>query len=213
MVLQSLKKMKKNKESNILYGSHNSMTFLPPKHWWGYLGLWIARCQNKTLEEQFNAGARVFDLRVCYDTDALNVRFAHGAIEFKYVKNYSFYDVIITLYELAKKNNCKVYIRLILEKSDNDFECYMFSQLCEDLDDERYYTDHLTFFGGNRKGDWKKLYTFNGNIPDALNNQFVSSMMPDARWYEKICPYLYAKRMNKANKAKMKEVVNLFDFI
>lgn len=31
-------------KEEIIYGSHNSMTFLPPKHWWGYLGLWIARC-------------------------------------------------------------------------------------------------------------------------------------------------------------------------
>lgn len=104
-----------------------------------------------------------------------------------------------------------MYVRLILEKYESDEECDCFVRSCKSL--ERLEYPNIKLFGGNRKGDWKKLYTFKGNIPDALNNQFVSSMMPDARWYEKICPYLYAKRMNKVNKGKMKEIINLFDFV
>lgn len=194
-------------KEEIIYGSHNSMTFLPPKHWWGYLGLWIARCQNKTLEEQFNAGARVFDFRIHYGYG--DWEFAHGLVNFK--SDISFWKYLGILKTLARANNETIYIRLILEKYESDEDCDCFIRYCKALEREEY--SNLKFFGGNRKGDWKKLYTFKDNIPDALNNQFVSSMMPDARWYEKICPYLYAKRMNKENKGKMKEVINLFDFV
>ena len=34
-----------------------------------------------------------------------------------------------------------------------------------------------------------------------------------AKWYEKACPWLYAKRMNKENLTKMQYLTNLFDFI
>lgn len=196
-------------KEKIIYGSHNSMTFLPPKHWWGYLGLWIARCQNKTIEEQFNAGARVFDFRIYYDYNEIEWNFAHGLINFK--SDISFWKYLEILNTLARAKNETVYIRLILEKYESEEDCDCFIRYCKTLEKGKY--SNLEFFGGNRKGDWKKLYTFKGNIPDALNNQFVSSMMPDARWYEKICPYLYAKRMNKVNKGKMKEIVNLFDFV
>lgn len=186
------------------------MTFLPPKHWWGYLGLWIARCQKKTIEEQFNAGARVFDFRIYYDYDNMfGWSFAHGLIDFK--DNKGIYDYLKLLNNLAEEKKETVYVRLILEKYESDEECDCFVRSCKSL--ERLEYPNIKLFGGNRKGDWKKLYTFKGNIPDALNNQFVSSMMPDARWYEKICPYLYAKRMNKVNKGKMKEIINLFDFV
>lgn len=194
-------------KEEIIYGSHNSMTFLPPKHWWGYLGLWMARCQNKTLEEQLYAGARVFDFRIHYGDE--DWEFAHGLVNFK--SDISFWKYLGNLNTLARANNETIYIRLILEKYESDEDCDCFIRFCKALERAEY--SNLSFFGGNRKGDWKKLYTFKGNIPDALNNQFVSSMMPDARWYEKICPYLYAKRMNKVNKGKMKEIFNLFDFV
>lgn len=197
-------------KEEIIYGSHNSMTFLPPKHWWGYLGLWIARCQNKTIEEQFNAGARVFDFRIYYDYNEVEWNFAHGLINFK--SDIRFWKYLEILNTLARAKNETVYIRLILEKYESDEDCDCFIRYCNKALERGEYSN-LKFFGGNRKGDWKKLYTFKGNIPDALNNQFVSSMMPDARWYEKICPYLYAKRMNKVNKGKMKEIINLFDFV
>lgn len=212
MVLQSLKKMKKNKESNILYGSHNSMTYLPVKNWWLYPFNWIAKCQNKSIIDQYKAGARVFDLRVYLDTKTNIWGFAHGFVNFNTtsLSIVSIETICALLDKIALHDKEDIYIRLILEKYKNDKECERFKNLCEVL--ERIFTN-IKFFGGNRKLDWKKLYTFKNDIPDNLNNQWVSSMAKDVRWYERICPRLYAKRMNKVNKEQMKEVVNLFDFI
>ena len=90
-------------------------------------------------------------------------------------------------------------------------ECDEFAKMCENI--EQTYPN-ITFFGGNRKGDWKKLYQFKDkSFTDDNNNQWVSSMAPDARWYEKVCPRLYAMRKNKSNKQQAKELTNLYDFV
>lgn len=192
----------------IVYGSHNTMTYLPIKNWWLFPGLLIARCQNHNIEEQFKNGARVFDLRIYFNTKSKQWEFAHGLINFK--SKETLYWVVWRLAQLKKNTQDDVYVRIILEKWTSESQCRYFSEVCAAY--ELKYPK-LKFIGGNRKGDWKKLYTFKTDVPDNLNNQWVSSMAGDARWYEKAFPFLYARRMNKKNKIKMKEKLNLFDFI
>ena len=192
----------------IVYGSHNTMTYLPIKNWWLFPGLLIARCQNNNIEEQFKNGARVFDLRVYYNTKTYRWEFAHGLINFKSKKSVT--EIIRDIRQLKETTQDDVYVRLILEKWTLESDCYIFSRKCSFY--ERI-CPKLKFIGGNRKGDWKKLYTFKTDVPDNLNNQWVSSMAEDARWYEKVFPFLYALRMNKKNRLRMKEKLNLFDFI
>lgn len=192
----------------IVYGSHNTMTYLPIRNWWLFPGLLIARCQNHNIEEQFKNGARVFDLRIYFDTKSMRWEFAHGLINFKSKKSVT--EIIRNIEQLKKTTQDDVYVRLILEKWTSILECHNFSSKC--MFYERICPE-LKFIGGNRKGDWKKFYTFKTDVPDNLNNQWVSSMAEDARWYEKAFPFLYARRMNKKNKIKMKEKLNLFDFL
>lgn len=192
----------------IVYGSHNTMTYLPIKNWWLFPGLLIARCQKRDYIEQFNRGARVFDLRVYYNTKTHRWEFAHGLIDFKSKDTLSL--VVCRLAQLKKTTQDDVYVRIILEKWTSESQCRYFSDVCAAY--ELKYPK-LKFIGGNRKGDWNKLYTFKTDVPDSLNNQWVSSMAEDARWYEKAFPFLYARRMNKKNKIKMKEKLNLFDFV
>lgn len=192
----------------IVYGSHNTMTYLPIKNWWLFPGLLIARCQNHNIEEQFKNGARVFDLRIYFDTKSMRWEFAHGLINFKSKKSVT--EIIRDIRQLKETTQDDVYVRLILEKWTSILECHNFSNKC--MFYERTCPE-LKFIGGNRKGDWKKFYTFKTDVPDNLNNQWVSSMAEDARWYEKAFPFLYARRMNKKNKIKMKEKLNLFDFV
>lgn len=192
----------------IVYGSHNTMTYLPIKNWWLFPGLLIARCQNHNIEEQFKNGARVFDLRIYFNTKSKQWEFAHGLIDFK--SKDTLYWVVRHLAQLKKTTQDDVYVRIILEKWTSESQCRYFSDICAAY--ELKYPK-LKFIGGNRKGDWKKLYTFKTDVPDNLNNQWVSSMAEDARWYEKAFPFLYARRMNKKNKIKMKEKLNLFDFV
>ena len=71
----------------IVYGSHNTMTYLPIKNWWLFPGLLTARCQNNNIGEQFKNGARVFDLRPYFNDKTKRWEFAHGLIKFKSKSN------------------------------------------------------------------------------------------------------------------------------
>lgn len=196
------------KQGTPIIGTHNSMTFLPPEHWYGWFMTPFARCQNKTIEEQWYDGARCFDLRVKFDRRG-NSHFAHGLYD---CSNYfSPDDAIRKIEQLRYYSKEDVYVRLILEDSKaENYQAKYFRRACECTEEVFKF---IHFFGGNRKGDWKKLYTFKDDVPDSLNNQWVSSMAEDARWYEKFLPFAYAWRCNKRNKENVKPKFNLFDFI
>lgn len=46
-----------------MIGSHNSMSYLPIRGWRKVLAPW-ARCQNLTLQQQYELGVRYFDIRI-----------------------------------------------------------------------------------------------------------------------------------------------------
>ena len=196
-----------------LIGSHNTMSYLKPSNWLLYLGYLIsAKCQNKTLVEQINSGVRVFDIRIFPEYDKHGTtfwRYGHGLT--KFTRNSpNIYLIVNTLNEKAKKDKKPMYMRIILERCKSERDVQEFIDLCKFLE---FNYPHVEFLGGNRKKDWKKCYIFSTCITDNNVNQPVSSMAPDARWYEEICPWLYAKRMNKVNKDKLIKGINLFDFI
>ena len=195
-----------------LIGSHNTMSYLKPSNWLLYLGYLIsAKCQNKTLVEQIDSGVRVFDIRVFpeYIFGSTFWRYGHGLI--KFTRNSpSIYNIASTINDMAKRTKKPMYMRIILERCKSERDIQKFIELCKFLESNYPYVE---FLGGNRKKDWKKCYIFSSCITDNNVNQPVSSMAKDARWYEKICPWLYAKRMNKVNKDKLIKGINLFDFI
>ena len=179
-----------------MIGTHNSMTYLPPKNWWMYPFRFIAKCQSKDLTEQYyKYGVRIFDLRIAYDEYGCP-EFRHGSMIYKG----DVYEHLQYLNSLPEK----VYVRLILEK--NGHEDY-FIKDCKVFEDKY---PNIIFFQGNRKSDWKKLYTF--KQPDLPLTQMISSMtwkIWDDWW-----PWLYARIMNKKNRAKYKDAEYLLlDFI
>lgn len=184
----------------MIIGTHNSMTYLPPKKWWGYLLTPFWRCQRKTWLEQWNAGVRCFDLRITFEKDGTPV-FAHGIVKLDEHAGLTLFEIV----SHARKAGQKVYIRIVCEDLTASAEiAEKFKSLCELLDK----FDCVVPFEGRRKGDWKQLYGF---VYKPKLNQFVGSMAPDARWYEKLMPWFYAKRMNKKNQPQ--EDVTLYDFI
>ena len=195
-----------------LIGSHNTMTYLKPTNWLLYLGYLIsAKCQNKTWLEQISSGVRVLDIRVFpeYIFGTTFWRYGHGLI--KFTRNSPcIYKIASTINDRAKRTKKPMYMRIILERCKSKRDVQEFIELCTYLELKFPY---VKFLGGNRKKDWKKCYTFSSDITDNNVNQPVSSMAEDARWYEKVCPWLYAKRMNKVNKDKLIKGINLFDFI
>ncbi len=194
---------------NIIYGSHNTMTYLRPQHWYGWFMLPFARCQKGDLEQQWKAGVRCFDLRIRFTKKGIPY-FAHGLYECSH--HTSPYTVLLVLATKAVNEKETIHVRLILEDTKKkDYNETYFLQFCRWA--ERTIVAGARFYGGNRKGDWKKVYTFPDDTPDALNNQWVGSMADDANCLEKIMPFLYAWRHNRKNKVKMKEKFNLFDFV
>ncbi len=190
----------------MVIGSHNSMTYLKPRHWYGWLMIPFARCQNKTLAEQYKAGARCFDLRIRPDMKH-SFSFAHGFMEM----SDGLAIGIDPLYSMAVRDNEKVYIRIILEDVGMNYPAEAASEwfvnICESF--ARYYP-MFTFFEGRRKSDWKLLYDFPFK-PKV--QQFVSSMADDARWYERIFPRLYARRTNGTHIPDEDCDIALYDFI
>ncbi|MGN0144129.1 MAG: hypothetical protein ACI398_04050 [Clostridium sp.] len=66
-----------NTKGIVIIGSHNSLSYLKPKHWYQWIFYPWARCQSKTLKEQYDSGVRYFDIRVRFDKNN-NVVFCHN---------------------------------------------------------------------------------------------------------------------------------------
>ena len=196
-----------------IIGTHNSMTYLRPQKWYGWFMIPFARCQRKTIEQQWNDGARCFDLRIRF-TKQGEPYFAHGLYECTHKANPA--HVLEELYKLMLRDNEQAVVRLILEDPDKqNYNVYYFEQLCRAWEIHQAcqsvtVNKVLLFFGGNRKGDWAQIVEFDYK-PNLT--QYVGSMMEDARWYEKIMPFAYAWRRNKKNKQNPQGDIAIYDFI
>lgn len=199
-----------------MIGSHNSMSYLPVRQWYLKPFSWMARCQSKTLSEQFYTyGVRLFDIRIRFDKDG-EIVYAHGPIEF------SGKTMVFYLYDLdtwANDSNETVYCRIILESNgpmkDQARQEALFVNECKCLQD---FYSHITFFGGNRKYDWKEIYHFNTNIDlvdkySSTTNIFGGSKDSWIAKLDDLWPWLYAKLNNKKNKAKYANDNLLIDFV
>lgn len=102
-----------------MIGSHNSGTYIIPNKWYTKLFSIFARCQNKTIEEQFLSGVRVFDFRIRmtdYDNNIKlinNTKICHGLCE--YGDKNTLNDILRFLNEKSKEEN--VYVILVYEKN------------------------------------------------------------------------------------------------
>lgn len=193
------------KQGTPIIGTHNSMTYLRPQKWYGWFMIPFARCQRKTIEQQWNDGARCFDLRIRF-TKQGEPYFAHGLYECTH--KIKFIDVLMQLDKLILRDGQHAFVRLILEDPDKqNHNVFYFKEFCNVC---RHYYKEIRFFGGNRKGDWAQIVEFDYK-PNLT--QYVGSMMEDARWYEKLMPFAYAWRRNKKNKQNPQGDIAIYDFI
>lgn len=177
-----------------IIGTHNTMSYLPPKHWWQKPINWLfAQCQS-----ELKTGQAV-DIRLVWNKKQSRWDYAHGLVTYGRYTNPS--NLIAYFIGIGVK-----YVRLILERDGGEEQ---FQYLC--LHIVRMFGEKVKFIGGYRKSDWKQLYDFGTN--DIPIHQWVGSMADDARWYERFIPRLYARRMNKKNMENLKEGINLFDFL
>lgn len=167
--------------------SHNTMTYLPVKQWYLKPFGFMAKCQSKTIFEQYDLGVRCFDIRIRYNENV--PEFAHGLITYKENVN----AILKAFHDYIKES---VTLRIILETNKEDkVQEYNFYCFC------RYIATAFSKFngcGGYRKYDWKPMFYFTYSEPTF--DQKVSSMT-----WKKIddwFPYLYARLMNKRNVRK-----------
>lgn len=170
-------------------GTHNSWSF-GKCQWWLRPFAFMGRCQSKTIQEQFEAGARLFDLRI--GRNYMQVK--HGI--FRYENNYEA--------DLAylDKQPYKVFVRVVLEVMKPTYaDKELFAAVCGALSCD---FPGITFFGSWAKGEYNKPISYhNTEIGEQDLCDRYSSVCRVWPWLPKwaTCwwPWLYARVNNKRN--------------
>ena len=117
-----------------MIGSHNSMSYLPPKNLWGKITRLWNKCQDKNIREQYEAGVRYFDIRINLYNDRWH--FVHNKVDFgrtynliwEFIANHKI--PIRLIYDQRSKPKdvnykiarFKTYINILIEKYDVDID-------------------------------------------------------------------------------------------
>lgn len=183
-------------------GSHNSWSYLPVRKWWMKPIAFMARCQSKTIQEQYKLGVRCFDLRVRYNRYGLGI-VAHGLVEYCFTASRIYED----LAWLDKKGDCMV--RVIHEvrsgRKHSEISVILFRFFCSRIKDSY---GGIRFWCGRNLFDWQKDYDF-GDDPSCEENYASVSCKWLAWW-----PWLYARLNNrKIIESRTDKDVLLIDYV
>ncbi len=191
--------------------SHNTFSYLRPMQWWLRPFAFVARCQSKTLEEQFGAGVRIFDLRLRREKDGGWV-ISHNA--FVYARGFETIECIMDrLDDMARESDLPVCVRVLHEVRNRRQEKYSsgidFNIMCDWLN--RAYRN-IRFFGGQRVMDWRQDYVFSQQNEIDYTELHASMRWPKwLHWW----PWLYARMYNERNEREYadKDMVAFVDFV
>lgn len=186
---------------NIL-GSHHSLSYAPVKQWWLKPFNFMCKCQDLNIEQQYNAGVRLFDIRLKYNSKNDTWHSGHGYIRY----NVCLEDIF---YYLNIQGDAMVRITLEYNKTPKDIYTITdkFREYCRYII-SRY--NNILFFGFKRKYDCRSLYQEPPYIPSYY--EAISSMT--GTWIDDWCPRIYAKLFNKNNieQGTSKDIL-MIDFI
>ena len=154
-----------------MLGSHNTMTYLPPRFliFKPFSFLW--RCQNKSLFEQIEKGVKYLDIRVRYDRKNKVYRFAHGIVDLKH----SGFNSIRSLCNYLTADN--VYYRIILERG-NEKDKQRFISEIKLISCSKTYDN---FVYGGIKTPWMTVFKnikFNHSLKDYSYVPFYTDKFP-----------------------------------
>lgn len=189
----------------MILGSHNSWTYLPTKKWWMKLLSFTARCQNISIQEQYNLGVRCFDLRVKFTKEGF-LKIAHGLIEYKY----STLDLCKDLEWLNKQSDV-VYIRVLHEiRKKKEYTKESVEYFRDFLIQSENYFKNLKFWCGRNLYNWNIDYKF--SFEPTCEDAYASTTTPN--YLDDWWPWLYAFINNKKilNKGTDKDIL-LIDFV
>lgn len=164
-----------------------------------YLINWAAKCQGKTLSQQFHAGVRYFDIRVKWDEEKRVWVLAHGLVEYKKDVN----RVLETLNNLAKFFGDTIYVRFLLEYNKcPDDEATKILKLVHYVDWARSEYPHLIYHLIETKWDEKVVKSYGEEI--SIKHCY-SSVLGRKRFLW--IPYWYAKFHNKKSLADNADII------
>lgn len=186
--------------------THNTMSYQKPKQLWAKIIPFVARCQSVDYIKQYELGAVGFDLRLFWDKKG-NLEFRHGIVSYPadniwevldFIRYHNLYVRI--LFELRSYN--KKHIKNIDELKNK------FREFCKEIED-KYPT--VKFYGGCATCDWEQLYVFKNDehIPEiglySSNTSLFKSPNKILSVIDDLCPWIYAKLMNRKNMEKYKD--------
>ena len=192
-------------EREYILGSHNSWSFLRPRHWWHRPFAFTARCQSADISQQyFDYGVRCFDLRIRAGKDGSPI-VAHGMVE------YDITDGRIMDYLAFMDHRGDCCVRLVHEvrtrRQYTMYRVYKFKLFCDRV--TRLFPN-VRFWCGRNLYNWQVDYDF-GDDPtceEAYSSVKKPVLLDD--WF----PYLYARMRNRnvIKKGTDKDIL-LMDFV
>lgn len=205
-------------------GSHNTMTYLKPRKWWMWFGKFIAKCQKLDYKQQYDAGAKWFDIRISIPKDSLGNHtcpiFSHGLMDYKGATPDEVFEFL--------NGKPDAYCRVVLEKGGelelDLFKFYVSTWMNKypnvniiQIAKKGQWTNILEPNAKSPYGGGKDAYaSANGyypkyeNWPGILRYKSWSGLLIDDLW-----PWIYARFNNKKNIEKYKDqnITLLIDFI
>lgn len=180
-----------------MLGSHNSISYLHPRNFLGYITRPWNKCQNKTLEEQWNSGVRYFDIRVDWINESWH--YVHNKIDFGEATFQSLYDFFKSREEPFGIRLCYDH-RNIPENPTEEVArflnlCNQFKIKLEDFSMISSLT-YITFW------DWNTVHAF------SPVNEIEKHVSVSGTWYQYILgTKWFARKFNKSFKETYKRVL------
>lgn len=177
-----------------MIGTHNSLSFCKPQ-WWLRPFCWMAKCQSLTIKEQWDKGARYFDIRIKYTKDG--VVSGHGIMTY----NIDVAEQLAILNLFAKESRNVCYIRMVIENNKDVEYLKEFYKICSKV------FVNLRFLGLVTKNPWVYIVENNYSIPEIHGYKML-------KWYNFLCPKYWAyKYIEKNRKVNHNNKYFILDFI
>lgn len=132
--------------------SHNSLTYGKTTKWWMNLLNFTSKCQNLTIEEQYDYGVRYFDIRLHFgDGCILRTNARHGIIAYEV----DVFDVLEWLNKQSTEED-RIYVQLNLEnlRTEDSISCDRFIRAFKMIQSNY---PNIIFEGGYAKHPWRKI--------------------------------------------------------
>lgn len=187
-----------------MIGSHQSLTYAKPLHWYHKPFHFIAKCQNKTYQEQYDLGVRLFDIRIKLYKGKWRV--AHGSMLFNI-------DLEEVFRYLNEKGDCIVRLSLEYNRCPKNADSIIRDFIKESKHITQTYTN-IKFYGFGTKWDWNKVYSY-PNEPDISVLQLVSSTTGNKLddWNPSIYSKVFKKDIERIKQYLKPNVYLSIDFI